>query len=251
MTAKNPAEEETTMTRPMRIAFDVDGVLRDLIGHVLGQLNDGGFFSPPRLPEELDRYEGFVELFRDNRQWRETLDGMNAWTAAPPIKPMVRVWEKLVAAGYDCVVVTSIPHKTGQINTVRWLHEHLDVEGLEVHFVNDKMTVEFDAIIEDMPLNVYLAGKAGRLGFLVKRPWTKSDNLLRGTDPRFRVHLPDDGEALSFIEDKLMWYKGFFAGAREFSDGRSFREGSVRKGGLNDPPTSPRPEGHPGPEPRS
>ena len=203
--------------KKLTIAFDVDGVLRDLHGFTVAYLNDNGFLDPPRKVEDLNYYGAFLELFKNKDQWRETLNETYAWRDSPPFEAMREVFQKLRGMGHDCIIVTSNSRPEGQRQTIDWICNNLTGAGLDVHFVNDKLSVKYDVIFEDMPKNAAVASENGRLAFLVKRPWSDLENQKSGPDgeivtkwnPKLLTQLPDDEEAMAVIEHKLAWFEGW------------------------------------------
>lgn len=203
------------------VAFDVDGVLRDLVQYTLDNEKVLDELTPEnrKRPSEITSYGDFVDLFESKDQWKRLLNDTDAWIYAPANNPMLNVWFKLREQGYNCIIVTSNSHVKGQTQTVDWLHRYLDPKGngIDIHFVNDKSTVKYDVLIEDMPMNAAKASEDGRLAFLVKRPWTdldkqkadSKDRLVTKWNPMLFVQLPDDHEALPVIERKLAWFEGY------------------------------------------
>jgi len=217
--------------KKLTVAFDVDGVLRNLVQYTLDNNVVLDALKPEnrKRPNEITSYGDFVKLFESKEQWKKLLNESGAWKNSPHHRSMIDLFRVLKTKGYNCIIVTSNSHLIGQMETVEWLHKHIDSEvaaykeGLDIHFVNDKLTVKYDAIIEDMPVNAWKASEDGRLGFLVKRPWSnletqKADSrnkIVSKWDKRLLIQLPEDIEAFQIVFDKLAWYEGFMEGMRD------------------------------------
>ncbi len=191
--------------KKLTIAFDIDGVLRNLVAYTVAKMD------PPRKPEDITTYGGFVRLFKDKDQWRAFLEQIGAWRKSPVHNAMRNLFYELRDThGFDCIIVTSNSHYDGQSGTLNWLRNNLTVQGVDVHFVNEKTRVQFDAIIEDMPTNAFKAAKDGRLAFLVKRPWSGVLEANKGHEWMKRVvQLPADDEALLVVLRELAYWQKY------------------------------------------
>jgi len=190
--------------KKLTIAFDIDGVLRDLVGYTLSKMD------PPRSPDELQAYGDFVKLFRGKEEWRSFVDGSGAWFNAMPHGAMREIFYDL-SSRHVCIIVTSNSHPIGQLATIDWIRTSLTKKPLDIHFVNDKTRVHFDAIVEDMPMNAIKAAKKGRLAFLVKRPWSfipEGNRKNRSWAPRL-VSLPEDEVAGPVMVRELEYWQRF------------------------------------------
>lgn len=218
MTQERRADMES---KKLTIAFDVDGVLRDLVQYTLDNQMVLDALPPNnrKRPSEIRSYGEFVSLFASKKDWRRLLDECGAWKYSPHHGSMIDLFGVLRQKGHNCIIVTSNSHRRGQMETVEWLHQHLAEhrDGLDIHFVNDKLSVKYDAIFEDMPLNAKLASDAGRLAFLVKRPWTDLENqkgamkgdLVTKWNPMLLVRLPEDINIFTVVTEKLAWFQGY------------------------------------------
>lgn len=175
------------------------------------------------MPEDLPTYGSFVKLFKDKDSWLRFLADHDAWRMSPPYGKMrlnFNTIRKLSSLQCRCIIVTSNSHLKGQLGTVEWIHENLremSKEGIDIHFVNDKMQVDFDAIVEDSLTNAFQAARAGRLAFVVKRPWTQfSMETYSGQDWMRRVVvLPNDGRAIQEMTMALHWWWRFRDGKKQ------------------------------------
>lgn len=174
----------------MRIAFDVDGVLRDLMGAYTTEIG--------RSVDELVEYGTAAALAGGLEPFLELLDHRACWRRAGVYPYMLGLCKQVESRGHTVVLVTAIATETGRQQTLPWLLAH-DVTYDELHFCEDKLRVDFDAIVEDYPKNAYAAAKAGRAAFLVRRPWTTNSTL---THPNL-FPLPDDAQALDLVWEVL------------------------------------------------
>jgi hypothetical protein len=173
----------------VRVAFDVDGVLRDLmrayvplVGHTL---------------DDLTTHDKAIRLAGGLDQFNELLDSRACWTEARPYTHLLGLCKCVEAAGHTILIATAVQTEAGRKGTLDWLYVN-DVNYDELHFCVDKMRVHFDAIVEDDPKMAYAAASSGRAAFLVNRPWTNGDwrhpNLFK---------LPEDAEAVNMVMDVL------------------------------------------------
>lgn len=174
----------------MRVAFDVDGVLRDLMAAYLPHVR--------RTKDEVTNYKSAMEFAGGLDQFLELLDREDCWGRAPTHPPLLGLAKTIELVGHTVLITTAITTEVGRQSTLRWLCDH-DVTYDELHFCVDKNVVRFDALVEDHPGNAYAAAAAGRAAFLVRRPWTvaaeeRHANLFR---------LPEDTEAATFVLDVL------------------------------------------------
>ena len=174
----------------MRVAFDVDGVLRDLMAAYLPHVQ--------RSRDEVVRYSSAIEFAGGLDQFLDLLDHHDCWGSAPAHPHYLGLAKMVEASGHAVVIATAITTEVGRQSTLRWLCNQ-DVTYDELHFCVEKLMVRFDAIIEGDPKMAYAAACAGRAAFLVNRPWTadvdvKHINLFK---------LPPDEEALDVVMDVL------------------------------------------------
>jgi 5'(3')-deoxyribonucleotidase len=202
-----------TMVKKLTVAFDVDGVLRNLVEYTISYLTDNGFLVGQSIAD-VNHYDAFVELIGGKEKWRECLDSIHAWKEAPVNQEMLAVW-RYCNERYNTIIVTSNSHLTGQMETVEWLHGALKPsEGLDIYFTNDKLSVEWDAIFEDSLHNASVASMRKRMAFLVKRPWTdpRTDRKTHRWNIDFLIGLPEDHEAMPIIHHVLAWLEGYREG---------------------------------------
>ena len=172
----------------MRVAFDVDGVLRDLmsvyaplVGAAVGDINT---------------YDKAAELAGGSAVFLQSLDEHHCWTQAAPYPDMAAFCRELNQT-MEVVIITAQVSAQAQRETLAWLHDH-GIPRTEVHFCVDKLRVAFDAIIEDRPETALAAAKAGKAAFLVRRPWTLDTPRRRNL-----FLLPPDAEAGAIVCEVL------------------------------------------------
>jgi hypothetical protein len=174
----------------VRIAFDVDGVLRDLMAVYAPHVDHS--------VDEITTYDSALNFAGGLDQFLELLDGQRCWTLAKPHPHLLGLYKHIEAHGHTILIATAISTEAGRQGTLEWLCKH-DVNYDELHFCVDKLQVRFDAIIEDYPSMALAAARAGCAAFLVHRPWTanveiKHPNLFR---------LPPDEAALGMVMEVL------------------------------------------------
>ena len=175
----------------MRVAFGVDGVLRDLMTAYVPHVG--------KTLADVTSYEQAIAFAGSLGSFLKILDKQHCWVAAGAYSTMVEISRKLprVVQGVRVLIVTAAGTFVGQQETLTWLRYN-DVPFEELHLCSDKLAVAFDAIIEGNPATAIAAAKAGRAAFLVRRPWT--------TDVRRRTNLfllPEDQEAWPIIQEVL------------------------------------------------
>ena len=174
----------------MRVAFDVDGVLRDLMAAYVPCVH--------KTVQDITGYEQAIAFAGSLGMFLKILDEQHCWVTAAPHAPIVEICRNLARMpDTQTIIVTAAGTFIGQQETLSWLRRN-DVPFTEVHLCSDKLKVSFDAIIEDNPATAIAAAKAGRASFLVKRPWT--------TEARKRTNLfllPPDEEAWPIIQEVL------------------------------------------------
>lgn len=173
----------------MRVAFDIDGVLRDLMAAYVPHVE--------RSVEELDVYDRAIEFAGGVEQFYEIMDGRDCWRTASPYPAILALYRQIANAGHTLILITSNPSDKGRHGTMDWLTRH-EIMYDELHFCTNKLVVDFSAILEDHPHTAYAAASLGRAAFLVQRPWThdpmKHPNLFA---------LPEDAAAGDVVMDIL------------------------------------------------
>jgi hypothetical protein len=175
---------------PVHVVFDVDGVLRNLMGTYVGALD------PPRDVEEIISYSTAVEMAGNVDSFYQILNDNDCWLRAAPHAHMLDIYREIERLGCKISAVSFNPDPKGRLDTLKWLTK-LDILFDGIHFCPDKLALQFDAIIEDSPQMAYDAALAGRGAFLVHRPWTRCEerrhvNLFK---------LPPDEEAKDPVLD--------------------------------------------------
>ena len=181
----------------MRIAFDVDGVLRDLMTAYMQHVEG-------REVADLVEYKNAVEFAGGADQFYDLVNQHHCWAAAEPHLHLFAVYRALEKQNHTMLVITENPSAQGRMEMLDWLHRH-HVFYDELHFCPNKLMVQFDAIVEDNPDTAFAAACSGRAAFLVARPWTvkherRHANLFR---------LPEDAEAAAVIADVLGGREGW------------------------------------------
>lgn len=167
------------------LAFDLDGVLRNLVDAAL-ELS-----APDVKYEDITYFDKLAEVVGGgHRGLREELDRTCAWEVAAPYRAMLHLWGWVDLHHVKPIIVTSNSHYEGMWQSIAWMRHHLPRpnHGLEIHFADDKLSVKYDAIIEDKPENVRSISDVGRTVFVPHRPWTQE---IPANEPRV-IKLPED-----------------------------------------------------------
>ena len=147
----------------MRIGIDVDGVLRDLIGHLTNHIKENHpeytdkiltstswnwhDWLPFWTEEEAEKYifeDNYIDLF-----------GIDC----PPIQSSLEDWIPLKRwaedEGHELVMVSAQRKQTQEITDL-WL-EKWGFDFKEKHYTHDKWSVDVDVLIDDSPekLNIF------------------------------------------------------------------------------------------------
>jgi len=175
----------------VRIAFDIDGVLRDLMSCYVRQ------FSPPKSVEEIDTDAKAIELAGSVDEFYHLLEAGDCWRQSFPHLHILHLYQNLEGAATR-ILITANPTEVGRAATLTWLTWY-GIDFDELHFCADKLAVTFDAIVEDHPGTALRAADAGRAAFLVYRPWTRDVT----THHANLFHLPVDEDAEEHVLDVL------------------------------------------------
>lgn len=188
---------------PLRIAFDVDGVLRNLVALTLKEYNELGKFRDCPVAEvtesDITYFDRLKEIFspeglgvgvgvseKSKNLLIPFLDEHNIWRYSPCYREFCEFWNALARHSRRGkvfpLIVSANSGSCGMQQTLAWIHENLTRPtrgGWEVHFTNDKTTVRYDALIDDKYKNIEEAMEADkRFGtqtelFMPNRPWTR------------------------------------------------------------------------------
>lgn len=132
--------------------LDVDGVCTDFVAGLYRALGTG------RVAESCARYDLFADLdAAESVEAYRILATHDFWHTLEPIEGMQRGLEKIRAAGFEVVFVTSPWHSCPSWldARVRWLRSHCSACGSwEVIATARKNLVQGAAFVDDRPANV-------------------------------------------------------------------------------------------------
>lgn len=161
----------------MRIGIDLDGVAYNFDASLKHYLVENEGFDPADLPDP----EGW-HFYRD--QWGMTdeefaahcskgVDAGVVFLHGDPHAGTADALRRLKAAGHTLHVVTHRTYGTRSVqNTMEWLQRH-GIPFDTITFSGDKTLMEVDAFIEDNTDNYDALEAAGRMPFLIDRPWNR------------------------------------------------------------------------------
>jgi FMN phosphatase YigB (HAD superfamily) len=163
---------------PMRVAFDLDGVLypHEVLDH---WLLARGY---AKVDGASGRYSTALRWGMSQEQFfTEMTDAMRAgllFRRGQPYPDGADAIRAVHAAGHDVVIVTArnLPgaETEAYAPTLQWLREN-DLPFAELHVTHRKTDVPFDLIIDDHPGNVAAARAAGRRAVLLDRAWNRDE----------------------------------------------------------------------------
>ena len=168
----------TTSTKGITVAVDLDGVIYDVISHIvdtkLPECKAGLRPSKWSCWEEMGiTKEKFFSYYSEC--WEEA--GSNLLTAIKYTDPYAKeLFSTLHKEGYRINIITKRANKD-IINTVKYLQKmkfHFDCFTV-IHDEHDKLKENFDIIIEDNPVNLPQNHRQG--GILVNQNWNKDYEL--------------------------------------------------------------------------
>lgn len=140
----------------MRIAIDVDGVLRQFHQYAVQRWNRE-HLTDQRKESDWISYDWFYELVGSKDAAFQWWIDNGVFSHAPLFPDAVGSIRVLSQAGHDCIILSSQMHATScATQTLKWLIAH-NLFGLvkEVHFGHDKNVVDFDVMIDDDPRYIY------------------------------------------------------------------------------------------------
>jgi len=157
--------------------------------------------DPPRRVEEITTYQSAIDFVGSFGDMIKILDDERCWIDAPSHLDLVSMLKHCKSIGHRVIIITNNPSYLGRVMTIHWLKIR-GVLDCDLHFTKDKLEIPFDAIVEDDPAMAKKCAIAGRLAFMVRRPWTVRVRSLWNV-----VRLPADEEAFEVFFDRLNDWK--------------------------------------------
>lgn len=158
----------------MRVGFDLDGVLYNWHASLRQHLGLDESVAPD--PTEWSFHEAWGMTLEDFLQAaHEGVDADVIFSWGDPLPGAEECLARVKAVGHTIHIVTD--RRAGspgnaQSNTMRWLHKH----GLPydtVTFARDKTIADVDLFIDDKVENYDAMARAGKLVYLLDRPWNQ------------------------------------------------------------------------------
>ncbi len=153
----------------MRIAVDIDGVLRDSQCYAVEQWNKQNPDRPFQL-EDWINHRSFYDLTGGPKQSFEWWVANGVFSDAPLVKH-AKAGLKILEENNEIIIVSSQnSHPDIAKITTDWLHKH-EIYPTEIHYCYDKSNVPYDIIIDDKPEYILQAIVNGAHAAFMKWPW--------------------------------------------------------------------------------
>ncbi len=176
----------------MKIALDIDGVLRDFCSQLVKVYKEdypdhevkpiNTWYFETCFPLGKDIYKYYVE------------QGQRIFRTAPAYDGAYDFVQTLKTLRHNVVLVTTQPR--GLENpTIDWINNNLpDVDG--VVFSKNKYLFDFDVLLDDAPHNIEEVTKAGKFAVFYTQKWNEHINHIRvGSYKEFLEFIIDYEEA--------------------------------------------------------
>lgn len=172
----------------MRIAIDIDGVLRDFVGSVHKQLIKHQLVVPETPQPKItawDMHQFYPEIPKE-KIYQFIFNSGYTWSIfadAEPYPGAKQFVEDLEAAGHVVGLVTS-QNKNGWRGTVSWMH-YTGVSASNIHCIRfdrgekSKSNLGYEVLLDDKPENVQDFIDNGGKAFLFDQPWNQESALPR------------------------------------------------------------------------
>ncbi|MFN4336823.1 MAG: 5' nucleotidase, NT5C type [Candidatus Nitrosocaldus sp.] len=181
----------------MRIAVDVDGVLADIISVWLNYYNERNRSSLSK--EQIQRWDFWKSIgYSAERFYAELATCWKEWLRVPVIEN-------------DIANSIAVLRRLGRVDIVsaqmakdyvkRWLEYNKIVydDYVSVARGADKADLEYDAFIDDSPLNAERISSMGKFVLLYDQPWNR-----HLSDGRYMVRVKSIDDARKTLIDRLM-----------------------------------------------
>lgn len=159
------------------ILVDVDGVLADFVGPVLGKIQEvsGLVYTYSDVARDVRFLPGYSEDI-ENYVLSEGF-----CKSLPVISGSLQFVQDLQDCGFKIVYVTSPYYgsKTWSHERTSWLEDNFGANRDNIIFARNKKYVHGHALVDDKPENVIEWSKYwNRLSYLVEQPWNTYSNSL-------------------------------------------------------------------------
>lgn len=161
----------------MRIAVDVDGVLRNFVMSLITEYKKK-FPEHRVMPysewdwELINNFPDYQGTRTDLYEWWSMDNACSIMTLAPPLLKIKKGFDLLLDSKHTPIIISTQRHGTEKY-TLEWLGKN-EINAREVYFARDKLSVgNADAIIEDKMANLQAFREAGKIAVAVSHPWNK------------------------------------------------------------------------------
>lgn len=140
----------------MRIFFDMDGVLADLLASWLGWINSE--FGTNYVHEDVKTY-WFIESLNlppdDKQRAFSCLHQPGFWESIPAFPESIEMVQRLIGEGHDCYIATK-PFRSDNCawEKTLWIEERLPELKDKIVFTGHKWLLDGDILIDDWAVNL-------------------------------------------------------------------------------------------------
>lgn len=156
----------------MRLGIDLDGVVADFDGGWTARYAEQFGTSPPESPARWDELHRLTH-FPDMATFWQWVEQCRLFRDLAPLPGALEGLAKLAAEGHE-VVIISAKSAWAIPDTLHWLATHR-LPTREVHFREDKHTVECDVYLDDSPVALpqLVAHRPRALVCRMVAPWNR------------------------------------------------------------------------------
>lgn len=167
----------TLLNRPLRVGFDLDGVVYDFVDSVRRYLLTHGW-RPEQMPD-AQNWEFFLDWGMELREFLSVchagVDHGTIFATGTPLPGALDAARKIAAAGHEIHIITDRTFGTGDASadaTRSWLRE-VEFPYTTLTISADKACVPTDVYIDDRDINFLALLEAGIDAYLIDRPWNR------------------------------------------------------------------------------
>lgn len=186
------------INRKLRVALDVDGVLRDFTGKVCEMYEKESGKSIRK--EDITKY-GFLYDYKINEEsLAKKIWGTEEWLyhvfmMANPIETAKEGYELLCGDSRIEVYIVSAQNKGTEHLTENWLKKHGFDKHVKEIYTKEKLKAPCQVLIDDKKENVFEYNSDNRLGIMISQPWNQ--------DAEYHLKAQDLIEAYNILDQNF------------------------------------------------